>query len=182
MKQALLLTLALFCTCSLSAQKNDYRNVQPFEGEAGIGMIINAQRDLHKSPGYSLYVEGRFNARRTGWDLGAQLFAGHYVEEFAFIDSHKPTDIEHIKPLVFSVYGDYNFRHDKNVSIFVGAGPAVTYMMCSKSFGNTYLTLSSRAGVEFRHRYRLTVDYRIIGSDYQIFGINLGYTLGGRPK
>jgi hypothetical protein len=190
MKQTLLLTLALFCTCSLSAQRADYRNVQPFEGEVGGGMIVETKRYYLNlaCPGFSGHIEGRHNFRNSGFDIAAQLFAGGWNrKDILILDAGPGPFNQRMKPLIFSVLCDYNLRLWPRVSLFVGHGPGLTQIWYNGPFGsnsgwNPYLTFSTRVGAELSHRYRLTLDYKIIGSESNFVGVNLGYVFGGRPK
>ncbi len=186
MKRALLLTFAVFYAGALCAQETNDRNVQPFEGEAGLGMIFETKgyyRSL-ASPGFSVHIEGRYNFRNSGFDIAAQLSAGRWDrKDIPMADAGPGPHNERMKPLMFSVLCDYNFRPWRRVSIFAGAGPGLTYMMDNGPFrSNRYLSLSTRAGIELSHRYRITLDYRMIGSESNFVGINLGYVFGGRPK
>ncbi len=185
MKRISLLIFALLWASALCyAQVNRYGNVRRFEGEAAIGIIFEAERGYGKAPGFSGLIEGRWNIPGSRWDLGAQLFAGRWKKHYGPIADGGPNPyIETMKPLTFTIFGDYNFRQGRDVSIFVGHGPGLTYLMDNGPFRmNRYLAFSTRAGVELRRRYRLTFDYKIIGDKARIFGIGAGYVFGGGLK
>lgn len=183
MKKVLFLSFFLLLSPAIRAQNPHPHTLRPFEGEVGAGMIIDVDKGGLRSPfGFSFFAEGRHNFRNSGFDMGAQLFLGRWTQEWFIEDASTPTITERHTPLTFTVYGDYNFRRLKNVSIFVGAGPAFSLMLDRSYLPEYYLTLSTRAGVELFHHYRLTFDYRMLGSGYQFYGINFGYVFGGGPR
>ena len=89
-------------------------------------------------------------------------------------------------------YLDYNYRLKERVSIFTGIGvglAAIDYEYPQWISDNTYeqrylfsrsAVVTPRVGVEFFKRLRLTVEYRLMRKDYSYFGVNLGFSIGGR--
>jgi hypothetical protein len=165
--------------------------VRPFEFEAGVGAIVNAERGNGSSLGPTVFVEARHNFRNPAFSLGLQAMLGYWDgdhgEVFETITmpgtpANTHYENEWLWPLSVTVYGDYNFVRGRKVSLFGGAGVGVTTYAGEAMQSSTFFTLSPRVGVEFARRLRFTVDYKMIGSEYQTFGVGLGITFGHRAR
>ncbi len=145
-------------------------------------MIIDAERGSGSVPGPLIFIEGRHNFRNSAFDIGLQLSFGAWHQRRLWADAPTPYVRERLKPLSLIAYVDYNFLRRERLSLFVGAGPGLTYLVGENWPSHRFLTLSPRVGAELNHRFRFTFDYRMIGSENQIFNISAGYVFGGRPK
>ncbi len=184
MKRALILSFALFSVCVLSAQTDGYRNVGPFEGEVGVGGIFESDGYYRGNtvPGFSIFIEGRHNFRNSAMSIGLQGFFGQWDrKDLPIADAGPGPFNERLRPLMVTIYGDYNFRRWKNVSLFAGGGVGGAYFTGHSWSSNRYILFSPRIGVELFSRFRLTVDLKTTVSDYTFFGINAGYVFGGKP-
>ncbi len=180
-----MLFLALFSVFTISAQNNNYRNVRSFEGEVGAGGLFEAGAGEpgRSVPGFSVFVEGRHNFRNSTMSIGLQGSFGQWDRKNIALDDAGPgPHNERLKPLMLTIYGDYNLRRWKSVSLFAGGGVGGAYFTDRTVLSNYYILLSPRIGAELWHRLRVTVDLKTTISDYTFFGVNVGYVFGGGLK
>jgi hypothetical protein len=183
----ILLFFCCFATTTAFAQMGDYGDVRSFEGEVGFGVTAGGRaRGVSVTPGLSLFAEVRYNIPKSPFDVGLQGYLGSFDRDNVVIAGNS-FDM-HIMPRLLTVYGDYNFRKWKRVSLFGGVGAGYAYVINQRnatghSFGKTlrerFFAFSPRIGAEFFNHIRLTLDYKLISKDYSCFGANLSFVFGG---
>jgi len=190
-KLFLMAAVAVMTAVSANAQEHRFGDVMPFEFEAGVGVATgNQPSGTTVSPGAILYIEGRYNIPNTPFDVGMQGYLGNFWRDnVALVDGHRLG--RHIMPRLVTVYGDYNLRQWRRVSLFGGVGLGYARVINKQSGGigfginigndvrENFLAVTPRVGAEFFHRVRLSVDCKIISKYYSCFGVNLGFTFGG---
>jgi len=179
--------VAVMTAVSANAQ-GEFGDVKPFEFEAGFGMATGGKSNGTKvTPGAALYIEGRYNIQNSPFDVGLQGYLSNFDRDNVMVDGRR-LDM-HIMPRLVTVYGDYNFRQWKRVSLFGGLGLGCAHVINQRQgetgfgIGNTvrdnFFAVTPRIGAELFNHIRLTVDYKIISKDYSCLGINLGFAFGG---
>jgi opacity protein-like surface antigen len=188
MKKFFFTLFCLVCTASTIVAQEE---VRPFEFEAGFGITQGQASAGEKATvGLSLAMELRYNIPNTPFDLGLRGSLGAYDRDHSLIDNHIWN--QHIMPRSVTLYADYNHGRNKNVSLFGGLGLGYTHVINQlqtddpnfwdkDTLRENYFAVSPRIGVEFFHRLRLTVDYRLM-SKYSFGGISIGFVFGGGVK
>jgi opacity protein-like surface antigen len=187
-KIILMAAVALTMAATGANAQNKYVDVKPFEFEVGVGMAAGGKSDGTKAtPGAALFIEGRYNIGSTPFDIGLQGYLGSYDRDGVMVGGQR-LDM-HIMPRLVTVYGDYNFRQWRRVSLFGGVGVGYAHVINQRQgetgfgIGNTvrdnFFAVTPRIGAEFFNHLRFTVDYKIISKDYSFFGVNLSFAFGG---
>lgn len=174
---AIIIGVFLLNSSTVIAQEN--LPVKSFEIEVKAGTTYPLNNLVgSKRLGVQLGLEGRWNINHLPFDVGAEAYMG------AVFRHYQGEGMSH-RLLSFSVFGDYNFQREKNVSPFIGIGIGVA--SCSNIKGNygtegTSLLFSPRAGVELWRHLRLALDARIARNGYNSVGLSIGYVFGGGLK
>lgn len=163
----------------------------PVRGEIGGGLSFGADRlNFDRSnPGAAFYAEARYNVQLLPLDVGVQVGGTIF---------HRESD--HAGQLKFRSWNvmavaDYNFRRQRNVSFFAGAGVGYAFLDNSAPvvFDDTQsnwggfstgsrsgsLCFMPRIGVELFHHLRVTFDYKLQERANRHFGLSLGVVFGG---
>jgi len=191
MKKMFLMAAVAVMTATTGAFAQGYRfgDVKPFEFEVGAGVAMgNRPSGTQVAPGAFFLIEGRYNVPGTPFDVGVQGYMGGYHRNnVAPVDGHRSG--RYIMPRIVTLYGDYNFRQWRRVSLFGGAGLGYARVVNKHSgsgVGNTvrenFLAITPRVGAEFFHRVRLTFDCKLVSKYYSAFGVNVGFVLGGGAR
>lgn len=152
-----------------------------FEGEAAAAVCFGtAARGAQTDATWNLVAEGRYNFARVPMDIGVQFALGAVGRDW-------PTGLScdyHLK--TFSLVADWNFRRTRRVSPFVGCTAGVAALRIDRSdlqqttrTHDAAFCFMPRAGVEFFHRARLSVGYRVMRRDLRRCEIALGIVVGG---
>lgn len=191
MKWKLLLMMIFICFNTIcSAERRKPERTHNSEFEVAIGGISGLKNDFGAYPriGGQILFEYRYNIPGNNLSLGTQCSLGYFNRIDYNID--RRYKISNKGSMV--TYLDYNFRLKERVSIFTGIGvglAAIDYEYPQWISDNTYeqeylfsrsAVVTPRVGVEFLKRLRLTVEYRLMRKDYSYFGVNLGFSIGGR--
>lgn len=152
------------------------QKVQALEFEIGGGYSIAAKSGKTLGAG-QLFLEIRNNLPGSKIDFGIQFCLGGTIKDNVYAGGYAVKWQEtgtYLLPII-----DYNFRHGKKISYFVGSGFG---MMISKvnlsSYGST--CVMPRAGIEVYNRFRLTLDYKWNWKgEYNYGGISVGFVFGG---
>ena len=167
--------LLFFASMPASAQ-NDSCRIKKFNFVVKIGATypLNGNDDTSNKIGPQLGLEALWNLRKLPIDLGAELYVGSAVRDYAGNDVSNRT-------FSLSVVSDYSFHRDAKFSPFAGLGLGLAN--CEQVLGSygyedegTMLCLTPRIGfVAFRH-LRVTLDAHITQNNYSHAGISIGYS------
>lgn len=174
---ATIIGVLLLNSSNVMAQEN--LPVKSFEVEVKTGTTYPLDNLVgSKRLGIQFGLEGRWNIKRSPFDVGAEAYMGaafrHYQGEGM---SHRL--------LSFSAFGDYNFLRGHTISLFIGVGVGVAACDNIKgSYGTegTSALFIPRIGMEISRHLRLTLDARIARKGYNTIGLSIGYAFGGGRK
>lgn len=174
---AVILGILLLNSMNVSAQ--EYLPVKSFEFEMKVGTTYPIDDFVgSKRLGVQLGLEGRWNIKKSPFDIGAEAYMGnairHYLEEKMSL-----------RYFSFSAFGDYNYHRGYKVSPFIGMGVGLASCNNIKgSYGEegTSLLFTPRVGMELFNHLRLTFDARIGRKGYNTVGLSIGYVFGGGLK
>ncbi|MDR2911824.1 MAG: hypothetical protein LBV38_00770 [Alistipes sp.] len=185
-----LFSVVVFCVVSLVAngqgQKQDYADVRAFELEVGAGINKGIGSGIAAING-GLFLELRHNIPDTPFDVGIQGSLNQFDRDNLVIEGRSGSSV-HIMPRLAVVYGDYNLRKWRRVSLFGGVGLGYAniftqthvpgYLVYNSSH-EKFLAFSPRIGAEFFNRARLTLDCKIVSKNYSFLWASLGFVFGG---
>ncbi len=178
MKRLIILIAVLFVPATLAAQKG--YPTETLEVEVGGGFITgfnSASVPYTMGGGLRLFGEVRFNDYRTPIDIGLQY-------NFGVLWRSKGDTPTHYSYNIMTTMVDYEFARGKHFSPFVGVGVGLAFVDTDRPgfrhMGRA-VCFNPRIGFEFHTHYRLTIDAKIMTSEYSFFSIGFGYVFGGYP-
>lgn len=167
--------LLLFASTPASAQ-NDSCRVKKFNFVVKVGATcpLNGNDDTSNQIGPQLGLEALWNLRKLPIDIGAELYIGSAVRDYAGDDVSNRT-------FSLSVVSDYNFHRGTKFAPFAGLG--LGWAKCDQVTGSygedkegSKFCLTPRVGfVAFRH-LRVTLDAHITQKNYSHAGLSIGYS------
>lgn len=201
-KQLILFVLAFFAGLAAFARqpsmmKQSFWNAQVYDVQRVEGGVFGGLSvplgDFHKSNkdvGGGFGLELRYNYPTLPLDFGVQLalttakyngtaYDDYYVDGFKYDQSNRTYFV--------MALCDWNFRQGRMVNPFVGMGIGGGM---NDTVGDDYYHVSRHAtavfmprfGVELFHHVRFTLASHVSRKGFHNVQLNVGLTLGGRPK
>ena len=166
----------LFIASMPASAQNDSCRVKKFNFvvKAGVTCPLNGNDDTSNKIGPQLGLEALWNLRKLPMDIGAELYVGSAVRDYAGSTVSNRT-------FSLSVVSDYNFHRGSNFAPFAGLGLGLANCeQVTGSYGyedeGTMFCLTPRIGfVAFRH-LRVTLDAHITQNNYSHAGLSIGYS------
>lgn len=159
--------------------------VRAFEAEIGGGITVPIDANYHDADrmiGPTFDLEMRYNFSNTPWACGILIGLDWATWDF----NHNGEYSRHNRMLRFGLLGEYNFRQGHRVNPFASLGWCLGIPSSigdaptgSTSSGHVFVP---KVGVEFYRWLRLNAFFQLSRKGYNVFGLTVGLTIGGRPK
>ena len=185
-KKIIIAIVAMVCA-EQAAHAVEVQRVQPFEVELGGGMTVpidDRYSGADRLIGPTFDLEMRYNFSGTPWACG-MFVAMDWASWNQDSQIYNPYS-HHNRTLRIGFLGEYNLRQGKRVNPFASMGIGVGF---SDNIGDTATDPSRtlpvfvpKVGVEFYRWLRVNAFFQISQKGYNVFGLTVGFTLGGRPR
>lgn len=175
-----------------AAAQRDSGDIRALEVELGGGITSPTEKlkfDKNQ-PGWTAVAELRYNFKKLPLDVGLHVDGAVLNRKNEPIEGAQELKNAKFASITGLAVADWNFRQDKNFSIFVGVG--VGYGMLISDFQKVSeikdidklgcFCVMPRVGIELFHHARATLYYKQLKKGQNHYGVNVGIVFGGGVK